>query len=421
MSINKYRIFCITENQYVYRWNNSSILTCPNNNTHTINTNTITIIETISQNDVNVTNSSQDEILGISEFIKKTVIFDIKSFYGVSNLRDTVSGNVTLDTSELQLQVSNTNDLCSIQTKRRGQYVAGYSSEIGIGLRLPNLLIGTQEIKFGYFDQFNGYYFRVTSNDFIVGILDSGTSLEFSQNEFNLDKLDGTGTSKYTLDLSKGNIFRIIFAWYGYGSIVFSIIGLNKHINIHRITKIGSTSTRNPHLPINVSLKNNSENTTQTLFLGGRSYSILGEYSSQKRQSFYYYYLFNLSYTTLTPIFSIKKQDSFISCNVYLDSITIKSNYDCFIQIINNSTLTGNNFITNNLTTESCVDVDVSATSFGGIVVWSGLITANDSTTINLTTFNILLIENFPLSVVGKSLPAFNATVTVTMGYIEEW
>ena len=349
MSLNKYRIFCITENTYVYKWSSTlSTLTCSNNNQHTIDTNTITIIDTIERNDVNITNISNDEIFGINENVQKHVMFDIKSFYGISYLRDTINiiglGDVNLDTSELKLEVSNTNDLASIQTNRRGQYMAGYSSEVGIGIRIPNQLIGTQEVKFGYFDNNNGYYFKITSNDFIIGILDDGIPIEYSSNDFNIDKLDGTGRSKYILDLSKGNIFRILFSWYGYGSIMFTIVGLNTVINIHRITKIGSTSTRHPHLPINVSLKNNSENTTQQIFLGGRSYAILGEYNPQIRHNFYYYYLFNLG-TSLVPIYSIKKQTSFINCNVNLDTITINTNYDCFVQIINNSILNDDNYI----------------------------------------------------------------------------
>lgn len=47
-----YRFFCQTENAYVTIWSTSSPTVCPNNNTHTILTNTISILDIVSQNNV---------------------------------------------------------------------------------------------------------------------------------------------------------------------------------------------------------------------------------------------------------------------------------------------------------------------------------------------------------------------------------
>jgi len=44
----KYRIWCVTENAYVYSWGTVEPTTCPNNPAHTIDTNSITIVETVS-------------------------------------------------------------------------------------------------------------------------------------------------------------------------------------------------------------------------------------------------------------------------------------------------------------------------------------------------------------------------------------
>lgn len=46
--VNQYRIFCVTENDYVYTWGTSPPTTCPNNSAHTIDTNSITIVQTVS-------------------------------------------------------------------------------------------------------------------------------------------------------------------------------------------------------------------------------------------------------------------------------------------------------------------------------------------------------------------------------------
>lgn len=53
-SVNQYRIFCETENVYVYKWDTQTPTNCPNNNSHTINTSTITKISEISQNQVKI-------------------------------------------------------------------------------------------------------------------------------------------------------------------------------------------------------------------------------------------------------------------------------------------------------------------------------------------------------------------------------
>jgi hypothetical protein len=42
-SVNKYRIFCNTENKYTYRWDDAVPTKCPIDGAHTIDTNTISI------------------------------------------------------------------------------------------------------------------------------------------------------------------------------------------------------------------------------------------------------------------------------------------------------------------------------------------------------------------------------------------
>ena len=52
--INHYRVFCATENTYQYVWKDSLPTTCPNNNSHTIDADTISIMDTVSQAAVEV-------------------------------------------------------------------------------------------------------------------------------------------------------------------------------------------------------------------------------------------------------------------------------------------------------------------------------------------------------------------------------
>jgi hypothetical protein len=54
MSINKYVCYCVTEQQFVTTWSPTLPTTCPNNNTHIIDQNSIGVLETITNSKVTI-------------------------------------------------------------------------------------------------------------------------------------------------------------------------------------------------------------------------------------------------------------------------------------------------------------------------------------------------------------------------------
>jgi len=66
-SISKFRIFCITENTWVYMYNptGSPPTICPNNSSHIVNANSISIVETVSNNTVTITTDTTGNTSGI--------------------------------------------------------------------------------------------------------------------------------------------------------------------------------------------------------------------------------------------------------------------------------------------------------------------------------------------------------------------
>jgi len=56
-TLNEYRIFCQTENKFVTAWSSIKPTLCPNSNSDTIDNNSVTIIDSISSNDVNIIQS----------------------------------------------------------------------------------------------------------------------------------------------------------------------------------------------------------------------------------------------------------------------------------------------------------------------------------------------------------------------------
>jgi len=111
-----------------------------------------------------------------------------------------------------------------LRTKARGRYAPGVTAEVGVGIRTTERPTGNQIWRVGVFNGSDGLYFGEDSNGVFVARERSNTEKDkIYQENWNLDVLDGSNNddnpSNYTLDLNEGVIFRIVYAWYGYGQI----------------------------------------------------------------------------------------------------------------------------------------------------------------------------------------------------------
>jgi hypothetical protein len=57
------------------------------------------------------------------------------------------------------------------------------------------------------------------------------TELRVRQSDFNIDRLDGTGPSGFTLDVSKMQMYAMEYSWYGAGTIIWLIRGQDGQFN----------------------------------------------------------------------------------------------------------------------------------------------------------------------------------------------
>ncbi len=82
--------------------------------------------------------------------------------------------------------------------------------------------------RWGYYDDNNGVYWELDETELHVVIRSSttGAPLEthVSRNSWNGDKLDGTGLSGFTIDVTKANFYWIDFAWLGVGTVRFGVL-----------------------------------------------------------------------------------------------------------------------------------------------------------------------------------------------------
>lgn len=421
----KWRIYCNTENDWVYIWSENVLTTCPNNTSHDALLNSVQITDQIQSNDVNITNISQSPFLD-NIMVQKISLIDLKSFYPLSILRDNTAGDVSHQQSEIQISTTtNSSSVSHLISADRGTYVAGTICETGIAIRIPEELVGNQTLKFGYFDDNNGFYFKIgASGSLSCCIMDGGTVTEITRNNFNMYKLDGTESVGINLDMTKGNIFQIRFSWYGYGAVQFGVISngpdnIQKVFPFHRYFTQGHTSTKNPNLPIKVLIENNGETTSSSVFVAGRQYSMFGSLPDLKRENMYY--VMNDSITSsFLPVFSLLKKTEFINCKVIIKKIIIKANVDAVVRIVQGNTLSGSSFVSNTEATESALQIDTSSSSFaGGVIVFNEHVFENETKTIDVN----IDVYHHTTSIVAKRLETSldGETVSIAVKYQENW
>jgi len=117
--------------------------------------------------------------------------------------------------------------------------------------------------RVGYFGTQNGIYLELDGStlsfverSYVTGSL---TETRAAQSSWNVDKLDGTGPSLLTLDISKAQIFWMDIEWLGLGTVRcgFIINGQLIHCHsFHHANLITSTYITTASLPLRYEIKN---------------------------------------------------------------------------------------------------------------------------------------------------------------------
>lgn len=137
----------------------------------------------------------------------------------------TGSGGTTYNVNESSLSMTTTTasgDEVIRQSYRTFPYQPGKALEILNTFSMASAQTNLRQ-RVGYFTTNNGIYFE-QDDDTLYMVLRSfvtGSIVEtrVAQDSWNGDKLDGTGSSGITLDVTKSNIFYIDLEWLGVGSV----------------------------------------------------------------------------------------------------------------------------------------------------------------------------------------------------------
>lgn len=116
----------------------------------------------------------------------------------------------------------------------------------------------------GPYDDDNGIFFENdgTSTNVVLRSSTSGTLTErrIPQSEWNIDKLDGSGISEFSLDVAKANIYVFDYQWLGVGRIRLGLSTSNGTIaychEFKNANLFDSVYSANPNLPVRWEIKN---------------------------------------------------------------------------------------------------------------------------------------------------------------------
>jgi hypothetical protein len=115
--------------------------------------------------------------------------------------------------------------------------------------------------RVGYFGADNGIYFEIDGDTayFVERSLSLGTTTRVAQEDWNVDKLDGTGLSGITLNPSKAEILWMDIEWLGVGTVRIGFVIDGKFIHchsFHHANIIESTYITTASLPVRYEIAN---------------------------------------------------------------------------------------------------------------------------------------------------------------------
>lgn len=234
--------------------------------------------------------------------------------------------------------------------------------------------------RVGYFNTSNGVFFQVngTTKSFVLRTNTSGTPSDVrtvNQADWNGDKLDGTGESGITLDITKAQILYMDFEWLGVGSVRcgFVINGTfyvcHTFNNANEIDKVYMTTAI---LPVRYEIENTAATASASTMTqicssviseGGYDQKAIPQWARRTTV------LTGVGSAAFVPIVSIRLKSTSLGAVVIpsvFHAIPIGSTLDYEVVLIKNPTLTGASFTSNSTN----VELDVTATALtGGTIV----------------------------------------------------
>lgn len=369
--------------------------------------------------DVTLKHTEQVDSFGRLRVSNPVTLFDSQNRYQLNSkfFSNTIGTGCTvnyiLSQSSANLFVtSNINDFVSRESKNVFNYQPG-KSLLTMSTFVMNPAKSGLVQRVGYFGTDNGYFIQLGSNTSPTSLYSNVYMVERSnslgtvsetvvaQPDWNGDRLDGSGPSGKTLDITKAHIFYSDTEWLGVGSVRVGVVIDGLFINCHtfnhaNILQYAYTTTA--CLPLRYEIFNRAA-TAGTSNLNQICSTVLSEGGYEPKEQLFVQS--NVTATTLSatlrPLISIRLAPGRLDALAVVKQVAmaVGTNNDLARwSLVLNGTLTGANWRAHADSTN--VQIDDSATGIsGGRVLESGFAqTGSGSTIISSAFFEAQLGRN---------------------------
>jgi hypothetical protein len=230
--------------------------------------------------------------------------------------------------------------------------------------------------RVGYFGTDNGIYLELNNStlSLVERSLSTGTTNTVNQADWNGDKLNGSGPSGLTLDISKAQIMWMDIEWLGLGTVRCGFIIDGRFItchSFHHANLITSTYITTASLPLRIEITNTGETSGSSTFkqvcstvISEGGYQLFG---AQRAAGTVITVPYNLAVAgTYYPIVSIRLKTTRLDSIVILTALSFlpasTGNYNW--KVIASGTTSGGTWA--NLGADTAVEYNITATSISG-------------------------------------------------------
>ena len=342
-----------------------------------------------------ITNASKDAF-GRQRVSNPFTLFDSSHRFKDNNLWSTATtgtASATFDTNEGLVDITVDNNINSEVVRETTKV---FSYQPGKSLLIMNTFVmepsktGLRQ-RVGYYGASNGIYLELANSVLYIvkrssvsGVL---VDTRIAQSSWNNDKLDGTGISGVTLDISKAQILYADIEWLGVGSVRVGFVINGQYLLCHVFNHaniITSTYITTASLPIRYEIKNTAATSGSSTMKQICSTVISeGGYELRGLQQAVTIPLNAPRDCTVAntyyPVISLKLKSGFLDAIVILTALSMlgTGNNSVFNwQMIASGTTTGGSWV--DAGANSAVEYNISGTSFsGGRVLASGYLTSS--------------------------------------------
>jgi hypothetical protein len=342
------------------------------------------------------TGSTAYDAFGRLRISQPYTLFDSQNRYAADNQFDTstVTGGSTTylpNESSVRMDVTTASGAEVVrQTFRSFPYQPGKGLLV-LATFVMNEAKTNLRQRVGYFGVQNGVFFQLNDSTksfilrtYIGGSVDD-TTRKVDQSAWNGDKLDGTGASGLTLDLTKPQILWMDFEWLGVGNVRCGFIINGQYIVCHTYQNANVTGTSvymtTAILPVRYEITNTAA-TADASYLKQICSTVISEGGYEQTSIEHIASMTSAtagSYITTTykPLISIRLASTALGAVVIPYNInflpTTTDNYQ--IGLFKNGTLTSASYSA--VSSDANVEFDIAATAItGGTLVYSEFLTS---------------------------------------------